>query len=52
MTAEALHRPFSGPGYWLFGIALVAGSAALLVDLRLGLVAAAVVFGWTQIGGL
>lgn len=50
-SAHARH-PFALPGYLVFGAALAAGSAALVVDPRLGLVAAAVIFGWTQIGGL
>ncbi len=54
MTTLALRaaRPFALSGWLVFAVALVGGSAALLVDLRLALVAAAVVFGWTQIGGL
>ncbi len=45
-------RPFAAPGWLVFGVALAAGSVALAWDLRFALVASAVVFGWTQIGGL
>lgn len=45
-------RPFALPGWLVFGAALAAGSVALVWDLHLALAAAAVVFGWTQIGGL
>lgn len=34
------------------GVALTAGAAASVVDLRFGLLAAAVVLGWSQLVGL
>ncbi len=45
-------RPFTLPGRLVFAAALAAGTALAPRDPRLALVAAAVVFGWTQIGGL
>ncbi|MGH7721031.1 MAG: hypothetical protein ACREON_19560 [Gemmatimonadaceae bacterium] len=34
------------------GLALVAGTAGTLIDLRLGFVASALILGWTQLAGL
>lgn len=38
--------------WWLFAIAVLAAAAALPAAPRLGLLPLAVVFGWTQIGGV
>lgn len=40
---------------WTFGItfaALLCGAASMIIDLRLGLLAAAFILGWTQLVGL
>ena len=47
--AQAL---FVFPGYRLLAASVAAGAALALVEPRWALLAPAVVFGWSQIGGL
>ncbi len=45
-------NPFTRASYAILVVGLAAGTIAMAFDLRLALLPAAVVFGWSQIGGL
>jgi hypothetical protein len=45
-------NPFTRASYTILAACLVVATVATLFDLRLALLPAALVFGWSQIGGL
>jgi hypothetical protein len=47
-----LSNPFAAPGYGLLAGSLAVSAALLAAGPRWALLPAAVVFGWSQIGGL
>ncbi len=49
---HSISNPFGLVGYAVLVAGLAAGSLAIPFSPRLALLPAAVIFGWTQIGGL